>query len=75
MLEQPNQVEKYGVLVWQNPTIEALRREECLCLHCARIDRDCGGEGCTIAGDLFAICKRENVAFPVSRCPKWLPCK
>jgi hypothetical protein len=35
MRVRPEQVERYGMLVWENGTAEAVRKEECLCLHCA----------------------------------------
>ncbi|NQU83589.1 MAG: hypothetical protein HQ536_02665 [Parcubacteria group bacterium] len=65
MKTKPAQEEHYGADVWVSPTVEKLRREECLCLNCGRVG------SCVAALDLYAICKSNNLALAVTRCPKW----
>jgi hypothetical protein len=65
MKEQPKQEEHYGARVWVNPTIESLRRKECLCLNCGKIG------GCAKAKALYQICKDGDLALAVTRCPDW----
>lgn len=70
MKRQPKKETHYGKEVWVNPTTEALRREECLCLNCGN-SKPGEPDHCHTAKDLYEICKRDNVAFPVTRCPRW----
>lgn len=60
-------VEKYGVEVWSDEEMDALRKERCLCLNCNWI----GTDGCATVGILYAVCKGHNVALAVTRCPTW----
>lgn len=59
--------EHYGVSVLVNPTLEALRRTECLCLHCTRIP------GCVQAAEFYRLCQLFNTALAVTRCPTFIP--
>ena len=61
------QVRKYGVEVWCNSEMDKLRRENCLCLNCARM------ANCVTASLLYELCKAENVATMMTRCPQWKP--
>ncbi len=66
----PRQEEHYGHVVWVSPLLEEIRREECLCWNCSRL-KPGQPDNCSIAESLYGICVRENVATPVTRCPKW----
>ena len=61
------QVERFGVLVWEDQITDVLRKEWCLCLRCVRL------EGCEIAKEGYDLCCRHNIAFMVTRCPHWTP--
>lgn len=60
------QVEKYGRLVWVNEQTEALRRDECLCFNCKQLS------DCPIAAEGLKLCKLTDIAFMVTRCPKFI---
>ena len=70
MKQPPVRAHKYGRDVWENPTLEAIRPDECLCLHCVRM-KPGQADHCEIAAALYSVCKQHGVAFPVSRCPKF----
>ena len=70
MKEQPRQEEHYGHQVWVNPTTEALRRTECLCLNCGNWNPG-QPDHCSIAGALYQVCVTDNVALTITRCPLW----
>jgi hypothetical protein len=59
-------VEKYGVTVWSNTMMDELRKDECLCLNCDRM------EECPIAKSLYTDCREWDLALAVTRCPKWI---
>ena len=59
---------RYGVEAWAQPTLEAARRELCLCLNC-RFLRPDHEDNCRIAHRVFEICKSEGVALAMTRCP------
>src|ERR1035441_4888105 len=67
---RPEQVERYGMLVWENGTAEAVRKEECLCLHCASM-RPGSQEHCLVAQQFYEIRKTYGTAFVLSRCAVW----
>ena len=71
MEKEPVQVVHYGIPVWVNPTTEALRKTECLCLNCANMKP--GEANCPIAKSLYNICVGSNIALVVARCPVWTP--
>ena len=66
-MNQPFQVMRYGVLVWENEAMDALRRKECLCLHCGSM------KTCRTAGIGLGFCREFNIAFAMTRCPNWTP--
>jgi hypothetical protein len=55
----------YGKLVWTHVEMDDLRREQCLCLNCQRM------KFCPVAAKLYELCKKEDVALAVTRCPAW----
>jgi len=69
---KPVQVEAYGETVWSDTEMDKLRKENCLCLRCARLKRK---TGCLVAKDLYEICKEYDLALMVTRCLAWVPCK
>jgi hypothetical protein len=70
MQVQPISVLRHGQQVWENPTVEAIRREECLCLNCARM-KPGEPDHCPIARRFYEICKVHGTAFALSRCDSW----
>lgn len=76
-MEKPVKVNKYGFEVWENPTSDAMRREECLCLNCKFLGSDCpvsiGSDlyPVKVAKILFEICQNTGMAMCITRCPKW----
>lgn len=63
--QPPRQEEHHGKVVWTAPTLDSLRQEYCLCLHCA------GLEECPTANLLFTVCNKRHMALAVTRCPAW----
>jgi hypothetical protein len=55
----------YGVKVWTNELMDALRREECLCLNCDKMME------CEIARALYVMCQDDNLALAMTRCKHW----
>lgn len=60
------QAEKYGVQVQQHPEMDNLRKSQCLCLNCAKVNE------CGIAADGLSFCLQCNVAFAMTRCPDFV---
>ena len=62
----------YEKEVWVNPTTEAIRRQECLCIptggNCANF-KPGEPDHCSIAQSLYEVCRSANVALAVTRCP------
>lgn len=40
MQSEPIQVERHGQIVWENPTAEAIRKEECLSITAINASRE-----------------------------------
>ena len=72
MQKKPKEEVHYGETVWVNPTTENLRRDECLCFNCDNM-KPGEPDHCHIASAFYEVCKRENVALIVARCPLWKP--
>jgi|WetSurMetagenome_2_1015567.scaffolds.fasta_scaffold441091_2 hypothetical protein len=72
MKAQLKQEEHYGVVVWVNPTTEALRRTECLCLNCTCL-KPGKTDNCPYAQRLYEVCKDGNIALAVTRCLPFTP--
>jgi hypothetical protein len=63
-----------GSQVWVNKDMDELRRAECLCYNCGRLN--IGGDesrNCPIAGMLYNLCKVVNLTAMVTRCPVFEP--
>ena len=60
------QVEKYGTMVWANQEMDEARRKECLCFNCKRQN------DCAIAKEGLKLCQLTDIAFMVTRCPKFI---
>jgi len=59
--------------VWVNPTTEALRKDECLCLNgCARM-KPGQPDHCEIAARLYIACIDGKTALIVTRCSLYVP--
>jgi len=69
---KPVQVEAHGETVWSDTEMDELRKENCLCLRCARLKRE---KGCLVAKDLCEICREWDLALMVTRCLDWAPRK
>lgn len=72
MKEAPKQEERYGVMVWVNPTTEAVRKTECLCFNCKHMNPGKAGH-CLKAQALFGVCIEGDIALAVTRCSTWNP--
>lgn len=72
MKEKPKKETHYGKKVWVNPTTEALRKSECLCLNCGNMKPN-QPANCSIAESLFKISVNTNIAIAITRCPTWKP--
>ena len=66
-MENPTKVTRYGAEVWENAKMDALRKEECLCLHCGNM------KTCPTAKALYEIGCTRNLAMAITRCPAWGP--
>lgn len=58
----------YGALVWAHVEMDELRRTECLCRLCDRL-RPGQPDNCPTAEKFYQICKSDNAAMSVTRCP------
>ncbi|HTP56683.1 MAG TPA: hypothetical protein VMJ72_00175 [Candidatus Paceibacterota bacterium] len=72
MQRAPIKAVHYDKSVWVNPTTEAMRRSECLCLNCRNM-KPGAADHCSIAQKLYAVCMADNVAMIITRCPLWAP--
>lgn len=57
----------YGRIVFANKKAEALRRKECLCLNCYKLEM----KKCKIAKKLYKLCVKKDIAVMMTRCPEW----
>ena len=72
-MEEPQQVNRYGKIVWETHAMDILRREHCMCLHCLNlkiIPHGASGN-CYIADELYEICQKYGNTFMMTRCPQW----
>jgi hypothetical protein len=65
-----SQVERYGMTVWENHHADKLRKTECLCLSCDKLDTT-GKNNCPVATKFFEICKEYGNALLITRCKEW----
>ena len=70
-MEQPKRVERYGKEIMETPAMDTLRREHCMCLHCARMKTFSYEHSCPIAKEYYEICKKYGNAFIMTRCEHW----
>lgn len=54
--------------VWANTELDALRREECLCVNCGRKDEPKPYASCPAAAKLYRVCVEHNMAMAITRC-------
>lgn len=66
MIGELVQINKYGVTVWVNKQMDEQRRDECLCLNCKVLHT------CPIAAEGLRLAKLTDIAFMVTRCPKFI---
>ena len=59
--------EYHGRSAWCHEAMDALRREQGMCLKCGGLDQ------CGTAKALYALCVQNGTALAVTRCPKWYP--
>ena len=60
----------YGHDVWTHVELDELRRIECLCRLCARLNP--GPKNCPEAEALYTICQ-QGIALSVTRCKYYRP--
>ena len=70
MKQKPKMEVHYKAAVWVNPTTELIRREECFCWNCDNL-KPGQPDNCVKAEKLYQICKNEDLALIVTRCPAW----
>lgn len=63
--------EHYGAAVYTHVEMDELRRSECLCRLCCRLVPGNDAGNCPTAQGLFNICKLDDVAMSVTRCPRF----
>lgn len=69
-MEKPVLTEHYGIKVWETPTMDAQRREHCMCHHCANM-KPGQPNHCQIAAAFYKICQEHGNAFILTRCDSW----
>jgi hypothetical protein len=72
MKVQPVLEEYRGRSVWVNPTTEAARQSECLCLNCDSMRPDSPNH-CRLARVLYMACVPGDLVVMVTRCSSWKP--
>jgi len=71
LTEAPVKQEHYGREVWTHQAMDNLRKTQCLCRSCGRLKPGLP-DNCAIAGKLYEICKADDVAMSITRCPDWI---
>lgn len=66
MKNKPVKENHHGANVWTNKEMDELRKTECLCMNCDRLG------SCKPAKELYAVCRLEEIALAVTRCPMWV---
>lgn len=64
--------EHFDGVVWTNQAMDRARKAHCLCLNCAKM-KPREADHCRIASEGYEFCKRNNIAFCMTRCPEWEP--
>jgi hypothetical protein len=59
--------------VWVNPSSEELRKTQCMCRteSCRKLNIKNSEKNCSIANQLFKICKEYDIALLLFQCPNW----
>lgn len=71
-MQRPKLKWRHDRTTMENEEMEALRKENCMCLHCRKMRPGQPGH-CQLAAAFFKICKRGNNAFIMTRCKDWMP--
>jgi hypothetical protein len=74
-MEKPVLVERYGRMVWETPEMDKLRRDNCMCLFCDKLNIAEPDKNCTIASRFFADSREHGIAHIVTRCDSFEPKK
>jgi hypothetical protein len=69
-METPVKVERYGKMVMETSSMDKLRRDTCMCLHCGKM-KPGEDDHCKVAKSFFDICKANGNAFIMTRCMHW----
>jgi len=69
-METPIQVNRYGTIVWETTEMDSIRKEHCMCHHCAKM-KPGQEDHCKIAAAFYEICKAHGTAFILTRCCDW----
>ena len=70
-MEKPVHVERYGMKVWETPTMDVLRKEHCMCHNCGNMNPGMANH-CEAASEFFKICQKYGNAFILTRCGLWV---
>jgi len=71
---EPVLEEHYGEQVYTNKLTDDMRREHCMCLHCAKMTGD-KETNCPIAQQFYELCCEHNNAIIMTRCKSYVPKK
>lgn len=72
MLVRPEQVKRRRMLVWDDAAAKTVRKNECLCHHCASASMRPGTqEDCEIAQQFYKLCATYGTALGLSRYAVW----
>jgi hypothetical protein len=61
--------EHCGAIVKTNVAMDLLRKDQCLCINCCFSGY--GDSSCETAKQFYEICKRDNIAMAITRCPRF----
>ena len=65
--------ERYGKTVLTHPIMDALRRTQCLCLNCARLNVTDKKRNCPLAQGVYEMIEKYPSAFMCTRCAMFTP--
>ena len=57
--------EHFKTEVWVNKDTDELRKKECLCFNCTKIN------DCPIAKELYSVCIKNNVSLMLTKCQNY----
>ena len=64
-MKTPILVTRHNRETYENSETEALRKDNCMCLHCTKI------KDCTLAKRFLDVCISGECAFIMTRCSQW----